>query len=372
MFLSFSSRNRLRRAIVQVLAVSVMATSTSLFAGNDRAESRGYLTPSVTGEGFHFSHRDWEIACDNTRTCRAAGYSPQDEDLKVSVLLSRVAGPGTPVLGELKIGQYGDDPVVDKLPPEFDLAMQINGGHVATIRVRDLHAQMSAEVVSALLTTLVRSSRIAFVHGADRWDLSDRGATAALLKMDEFQGRIGTPGALVRSGKQSESSVRPAVAIPVVHAPRLPPPQPGDDTFTIRHGTALLAALRESSDCSALSDKRPGTPHLEATRLSNTQMLVSTLCWLGAYNSSTASWIVQTTPPFRPQLVNDQASDVSAGSMSARQKGRGLGDCWSLDDWIWNGEAFVHTHSSTTGMCRLMEPGGAWNLPVWLTRVDEQ
>jgi hypothetical protein len=372
MFFSVSSHDWLRRATGRVLAVSVMATTPLLFAGSNKPESRGYLTPSATGEGFHFSHLDWEIACDNTRTCRAAGYYPQDDELKVSVLLSRAAGPGTPVLGELKIGQYGDNPVVEKLPSEFDLSMQINEKDVATIRVKDLHAQMSAKVVTALLKTLLRSSHIAFVHGDDRWNLSDRGAAAALLKMDEFQGRMGTPGALVRSGKQSERSVRPAVAIPRVQAPRLPPAQPGDDTFTTRHGPALLEALRGSSDCSALSETRSRTPHIEATRLSNTQMLVSTLCWLGAYNASTASWIVETAPPFRPQLLNDQASDVSAGSMSARQKGRGLGDCWSFDDWTWNGDAFAHTHSSTTGMCRLMEPGGAWNLPVWVTSVDEQ
>lgn len=369
---SFGGRRRLQRAIARALAVAAVAASPLLFAGNNKPVSSGYLNPSATGEGFHFSHQDWEIACDNTRTCRAAGYYPQVEDLKISVLLSRAAGPGTPVLGELKIGQYDDDPVVDRLPPEFDLSLQIDGKEVAPVRVKNLHAHLSTEAVAGLLKSLVRSSRIAFVQGDNIWQLSDRGATAILLKMDEFQGRIGTPGALVRAGKQSESKVRPAVAIPVVQAARLPPAQPGDDTFTTRHGAALLAALRESSECSALSDKWSGTPHLEATRLSNTQMLVSTLCWLGAYNASTASWIVQTEPPFQPQLVNDQASDVSAGSMSARQKGRGLGDCWSFDDWTWNGSAFAHTHSSTTGMCRLMELGGAWNLPVWLTRVDDQ
>ncbi|MBB3778970.1 invasion protein IalB [Xanthomonas arboricola] len=26
--------------------------------------------------GIAFDHQDWTIACDNTRTCRAAGYQP--------------------------------------------------------------------------------------------------------------------------------------------------------------------------------------------------------------------------------------------------------------------------------------------------------
>lgn len=371
MFFSSSRGRRPLRAAGRVLATYLLLSPSLLFAGSDLPENKGYLTPSATGEGFHFSHKDWEIACDNTRTCRAAGYHQQDQDLKVSVLLSRAAGPGTRVVGELKIGQYGEDPVVDKLPPEFALSMQINGEGVAIIQVKDLHAHLSTNVVNTLLKTLVRDSRIEFVHGGNRWHLSDRGASAVLLKMDAFQGRMGTPGALVRPGTRSEGRVRSAVATPVVQAPRLPPSQPGDDTFTTRHGPALLAALRESGNCSALADTGSSTPLLEATRLSETRMLVSTLCWLGAYNTSSASWIVQTTPPFQPQRVNDQASDVSGGSMSARQKGRGLGDCWSFDDWTWNGEAFAHTHSSTTGMCRLMEPGGAWKLPVWITRIEQ-
>ncbi len=37
-------------------------------------------------QGLHFLHKDWEISCDNTGTCRAAGYqSDQDIDQPVSV-----------------------------------------------------------------------------------------------------------------------------------------------------------------------------------------------------------------------------------------------------------------------------------------------
>ena len=44
-----------------------------------------------------FSHDDWTIACDNTRTCRAAGYQADDSDPPVSVLLTRKAGAGQAV-----------------------------------------------------------------------------------------------------------------------------------------------------------------------------------------------------------------------------------------------------------------------------------
>ncbi len=50
-------------------------------------------------------------------------------------------------------------------------------------------------------------------------------------------------------------------------------------------------------------------------------------------------------------------------------KGRGLGDCWQLDSWTWDGEEFNHTDSRSTGMCRLIAPGGPWSLPTIVTDV---
>ena len=48
--------------------------------------------------GVSFSHEDWEVVCDNTLTCRAAGYSPE-EGKGGSVLLTRQADAGTSVSG---------------------------------------------------------------------------------------------------------------------------------------------------------------------------------------------------------------------------------------------------------------------------------
>lgn len=39
---------------------------------------------------FSFTQKDWELACDNTGTCRAAGYGVRMGE--VSVLLTRNAG----------------------------------------------------------------------------------------------------------------------------------------------------------------------------------------------------------------------------------------------------------------------------------------
>ena len=44
---------------------------------------------------------------------------------------------------------------------------------------------------------------------------SSTGASAVLLKMDEYQGRIGTPGALVRKGTKAEAAVPMPTPVPV-------------------------------------------------------------------------------------------------------------------------------------------------------------
>jgi hypothetical protein len=43
-----------------------------------------------------FFHKDWEIAFDNTLTCRAAGYQDDEAEAGISVLRTRLAGPTQP------------------------------------------------------------------------------------------------------------------------------------------------------------------------------------------------------------------------------------------------------------------------------------
>lgn len=79
--------------------------TTSLFSGIALTWMSLYVHGADQLVGMSFSHHDWEIACDNTRTCRAAGYHSEEEDAPaVSVLLTRKAGPHQPVTGKLMIG----------------------------------------------------------------------------------------------------------------------------------------------------------------------------------------------------------------------------------------------------------------------------
>lgn len=77
--------------------------------------------PALAKTGVSFSHKDWEVVCDNTLTCRAAGYSAE-EGSGGSVLLTRQAGAGTAVSGELMLAEVTDS---DVLPGK--LTLWING-----------------------------------------------------------------------------------------------------------------------------------------------------------------------------------------------------------------------------------------------------
>ena len=61
------------------------------------------LSAATGAEPVSFEHQDWELVCDNTRTCRAAGYQDEEVSAPISVLLTRKAGPCTAVTGQVAL-----------------------------------------------------------------------------------------------------------------------------------------------------------------------------------------------------------------------------------------------------------------------------
>jgi hypothetical protein len=240
---------------------------------------------------------------------------------------------------------------------------------------KDLTARLAPAQTQALLAALMKDSTIAWSDGTHAWTLSGKGAAAVLLKMDEFQGRIGTVGALARKGTKDEGQVLPPLPVPVVAPAPVPPPA----RAAVHLPKAQLAALRKAlaatvkrDDCEDLTRTDDERSDIEVSRLSDTQWLASARCWLAAYNAGSGYWVVNAAPPHAPRLVTSSGTDYADGVISAASKGRGLGDCWSSETWTWDGRQFVHTSDGTTGMCKLVAPGGAWDLPVLVTTVQRR
>lgn len=333
--------------------------------------------------GLRFEHGDWELACDNTRTCRAAGYhstsGSDDEDaeaagngepMPVSVLFTRKAGPNEAVRGEFQIGNPGADETTDQLPQRMTLAMTINGQAHGKVLIEQgkWTVDLAPAQTQALLAALTRSSRIAWSDGTRTWRLSDKGAAAVLLKMDEFQGRLGTPGALVRKGARDEKTVLPPLPAPVVVAVAVP--RQDLVTWPKARLDALRAALKtQAEDCPVLTEPGESPNEIIVRRLSGGKLLASTLCWRGASNTGDAYWVINATPPYAPELVTSYGAGYDDGKIDGSQKGRGMGDCWAFEHWTWDGKRFIHTNLGNSGACNGIAPGGAWSLPTLVTTV---
>ena len=326
-----------------------------------------------------FTSHDWQVACDNTRTCRLAGYQAENNsELPVSVLLIRRAGANASVDGQVKFGgaKESSAKALMQLGNRHRISLFIDGkdlGETKPFSATAGNAELTSSQVSALLEALTKSSKIELVLRNSRWQLSDKGASSVMLKADEAQGRVGTSSAFVRSNdaKKPNSTVLPPKAAPSLRfvAPNPNATSSSNKKFVMR--SSQLSAMMKStmrdadSDCPSLSDKTSW----RVSRLNSTQLLAQHECWTGAYNAGMGIWVLNDTKPYKPTLVTTSATDYDKGKITSVQKGRGIGDCLSKTDWLWTGNAFEKSHESTTGLCRMVEAGGAWQMPTYVTEV---
>lgn len=336
------------------------------------------VMPVTATAAVEFTHHDWQVTCDNTLTCRLAGYQAENNsELPVSVLLVRRAGSNAEVVGKVKFGGAKESAAKSlmQLGNRHRISLFINDkdfGETKPFSTPSGDAELTATQVSALLDALSKSSKIEFVVRNSRWQLSDKGATAVMLKADEAQGRVGTASALVTQGSNKpDSQILNAKPAPEL---RLVPPQSNPSLSTHKFSmkasklaTLMAATMKDvSNDCPNINDKTPW----QVNRLNDSQVLVQHNCWTAAYNTGDGMWVINDHPPYNPTLITTSASSYNnKGTISAVQKGRGIGDCFSKTEWVWTGKSFSKSYEGTTGLCRLIEEGGAWDLPTYVTQV---
>lgn len=312
---------------------------------------------AAVGAGVLFQHKDWSLVCDNTRTCRAAGYQSETSDSDpVSLQLVREAGPGIPVHAELAVAS-------DK-PHTGPLSLQV--GTWGASRWVGNPAPVPAEQVLPLLQHMLKAEGAEVRANGVRWTLSLSGLNAVLLKMDEVQGRVGTPGALIRRGKKPETDVLASVP-----APEVAPVKP---VAARRSDAALLPAILALVDKSVVDEAcPPDMPRdTQLFRLTGSKLLLSIGCMAGAYNTQTLLWLTNDRPPHAPRLLDvDGEFDPASGEVHASQKIRGLGDCWHVKSWQFDGVGFALTSERVDPLCRGFA-GGAWQQPLHVSRLRGQ
>lgn len=164
-----------------------------------------------------------------------------------------------------------------------------------------------------------------------------------------------------------------APAIPaIVAAPTLDAPEKPLDAQQDSLIRPLLQAATRQDDCERLYPDPDNQPeNITVTPLDEKHVLLSSLCWRAAYNEGYGYWVMDAAMKGKPKLVTSSGTSYQKGIIDMAQKGRGLGDCWGNESWVWDGKAFQLSSSYTTGMCRYLRAGGTWVLPTWVTDVKK-
>ena len=324
------------------------------------------IATSIKGIG---NYQDWDLVCDNTGTCRMAGYQDESSD-PVSILFTRAAGENAAVEGKFTILPFGE---ADRdVQVGQDIEIWLNGKSLGKVKhiSDDAPDKLTEEQTKALLSGLKKESEIRLTYGKTTLKVSDKGAAAAMLKMDEFQQRLNTPSALIRQGQEKHAVLAPKVE-PKIDAVSVK----NRKTIELKHGEKqfnhVLALLRKANSC---DDEDITSQDITLYPLTQNKVLAEALCVRGAYQGTNYYAVLDNKLSKVEQVLAEQYNraeyDEKQGYAFVRgtYKGRGVGDCWSSQDAVWNGKIFIRTSEWTTGSCKGF-PGGAWQLPTFVSDI---
>ena len=325
------------------------------------------MATSIKGIG---NYQDWDLVCDNTGTCRMAGYQDESSD-PVSILFTRAAGENAAVEGKFTILPFGE---ADRdVQVGQDIEIWLNGKSLGTVKhiSDDAPDKLTEEQTKALLSGLKKESEIRLTYGKTTLKVSDKGAAAAMLKMDEFQQRLNMPSALIRQGQEKHAVLAPKVK-PKIDAVSVN----NRKTIELKHGEKqfnhVLALLRKAHD--GCVDEDLESQDITIYPLTQNKVLAEALCFKGAYQSTNYYAVLDDKLSKVEQVLADQYNeagyDEKQGYAFVRgiYKGRVIGDCWNSEDAVWNGKIFIRTSEWTTGSCKGFT-GGAWQLPIFVSNV---
>ena len=325
------------------------------------------MATSIKGIG---NYQDWDLVCDNTGTCRMAGYQEEGDD-PVSILFTRAAGENAAVEGKFTILPFGEadrDAQVGQ-----DIEIWLNGKSLGKVKhiSDDAPDKLTEEQTKALLSGLKKESEIRLTYGKTTLKVSDKGAAAAMLKMDEYQQRLNTPSALIRQGQEKHAVLAPKVE-PKIDAVSVKNRKTIELKLGEKQYDNVLALLRKAHD--GCVDEDLESQDIMIYPLTHNKVLAEALCFKGAYQGTNYYAVLDDKLSKVEQVLaeqyNEAGYDEKQGYAFVRgsYKGRALGDCLAGQDAVWNGKIFIRTSEWTTGSCKGL-PGGTWQLPIFVSNV---
>ena len=328
-------------------------------------------------KGFEKTYQDWDLICDNTGTCNMAGYPEYYPEHPVSILFTRSAGEKASVTAQLAL--LRED--VGNKTAEIILNGQSLGA-IPNISEEGI-AKLSEKQTTELLTALKGNADIEVVFGEFKEKVSDKGAAAAMLKMDEFQQRLNTPSALIRQGQEKHAVLAPQAA-PKIEAVSVNNRQTTELKRGEKQFDAVLALLRKSNRtnknsenyCYALHKDDVWNEQITLYPLTKGKVLAEAICLAGAYQSTYYYAVLDEKLTKIEQVLANQYNyadydkNTHVLKVEGSFKGRGIGDCWAGQEAVWNGKTFIRTEEHTSGSCKGFA-GGAWGgLPTFVSEIN--
>jgi hypothetical protein len=309
--------------------------------------------------------QDWTLVCDNTRYCEAKGLV---EGEHATMRIEREAGPNKGI--NLVIDALGDlQPDALRVDGKPSVLQQIDWNRGGRRDLSEAQLSVSQAAARRALAALVDGRRLTLGEAAQNASVSLMGLKAVLLAMDELQGRLDTPGALIRTGPLAESRVVAAQPLPYLPIrPVLPQAAPPGFLAAVRADRAPTITAECASDLAR--------PRDEARALNASEMLVFLECRRGAYQSEFLAYRVARDDPrqARPLVLPVEAGidrmfgttlsqpewDLESGTLTVGAKGRGVADCGYWAKWRFTESGFVLAEFHEQRICA----GRPWDWPA--------
>jgi hypothetical protein len=312
-------------------------------------------------------YNDWLVACDNVGDCQAIGFD--ETEVGLTMHIHRKAGPN----GNITITIVGngsqplDQFIVDgKKVSLSSQAWSSSREDYYTITTKNNDAALK------LVTSIRDAKRIGFFNSSTaESSLSLQGLSAALLVIDEVQGRLQTPQAFIRRGNKSETSVPPSRPLPKIIAATfrgnaLTKPQTDKIIDSIRKQQAPLL-LKETCGNFDNDDN-----YDQVSLLSKTEVIAIIECSRSAYQSYFLAFRAPLNDPKKSSLlrlpglpgealetgISNAEYDSTTVTLSSHNKGRGLFDCGRETFWVFDGKNFQLSEYRMQRRCGGMKTPG--------------
>lgn len=317
-------------------------------------------------------YKEWLIACDNGLRCEARGMSTKRLAPQLSIL--REAGPE----GALHI--------TIAAPFRFNLSgLDMDGADLSLGDTEKIEVHPSRTIVKIAQADAARTF-IQKIRNGNYLEFRDQdskislsGLTAALLRMDERQQRLGTQTALIRRGRAPANTIAPP--------PPLPHIEKGESAPGLNHEEerTLLDAVQEFH-ANPLNTYCYGAMHLltpVATRawaIDAHRALVAVPCTLTNIRQVQSFMYIADRSPggvielFQPSLhfessaepitliaLSEPDFDPSTGRLFASRKYLSSATCGHAGEWQWQNGKFILAHFTRQNHCGGNTPG---NWPV--------